>query len=41
MQKTAIKLTSRSAVLSLRSSARQPDLSILWKVSIFQRWACQ
>jgi hypothetical protein len=39
MQKMAMRLTSRSAVRSLASSARQPDLRILWNVSIFQRVA--
>src|SRR4030095_15776955 len=37
MQKTAIKLTSRSAVRSRDCSALQPDFKILWNVSIFQR----
>src|SRR4051794_41958868 len=41
MQKTAISLTRRSAVLSRLSSARQPDFRILWNVSIFQRKAYQ
>src|SRR5438309_420872 len=33
----ASRLTIRSAALSRASSALQPDFSILWKVSIFQR----
>ena len=37
----AIKFVNRSAVRSRESSARQPDLRILWKVSIFQRMAYQ
>src|SRR5665213_3417930 len=41
IQKTAMRLASRSAVRSLESSARQPDLRILWKTSIFQRIAYQ
>lgn len=41
IQKTAMRLASRSAVRSLESSARQPDLRILWKTSIFQRMAYQ
>ena len=41
MQKTAMRLASRSAVRSLDSSALQPDLRILWKTSIFQRMAYQ
>ena len=36
-----MRLTSRSAVRSFTSSALQPDFSILWKVSIFQRIAYQ
>src|SRR4051812_44888327 len=39
IQYTAIKLARRSAVRSLDSSALQPDLRILWKVSIFHRSA--
>ncbi|MDA9544769.1 hypothetical protein ACM43_09435 [Bradyrhizobium sp. CCBAU 45321] len=35
MQKTAIRLTRRSAVRNFESSALQPDLRILWKTSIF------
>src|SRR5205823_14298306 len=35
MQNTDIKLASRWAVLSLDSSALQPDLTILWNSSIF------
>ncbi len=41
MQYTEIRLTSRSAVRSLDSSALQPDFRILWKVSIFHRMAYQ
>lgn len=41
MQNIAIRLARRSAVRSRASSPRQPDLSILWKSSIFQRWAYQ
>ena len=41
MHSTAIRFTSRGAVRSLASSARAPDLRILWKVSIFQRNAYQ
>ena len=36
-QKTDIRLTSRSAVRSFDSSALQPDFTILWNNSIFQR----
>jgi hypothetical protein len=39
MQRIAIRFTSRSAVLSFASSALQPDLRILWNVSIFHRCA--
>jgi hypothetical protein len=39
--KLCVLALSRSAVRSLASSARQPDLRILWKTSIFQRSACQ
>ena len=39
MQNTATNRVRRSVVRSLDSSARQPDLRILWKVSIFQRKA--
>ena len=35
MHMIAIKLASRSAFRSFESSARQPDFSTLWKVSIF------
>lgn len=41
MQKTEIKLASRSAVRSRDSSALHPDFRILWNVSIFQRMAYQ
>jgi hypothetical protein len=41
IQKTDIRLTRRSAVLSFDSSARQPDFSILWNVSIFHLMAYQ
>lgn len=41
MQTTETGLASRSAVRSRDSSALQPDFRILWKVSIFQRMACQ
>src|SRR4051812_11135420 len=36
-QKTDSNFISRSAVRSQEASARQPDLRILWKTSIFQR----
>lgn len=35
MQKTAIRLTRRSAVRNFESSALQPNLRTLWKTSIF------
>ena len=35
MQKTAIKLASRSAVRNFESSARQPDFKILWNTLDF------
>lgn len=35
MQKTAIRLTRRSAVRNFESSALRPDPRILWKTSIF------
>jgi hypothetical protein len=35
MQKIEIRLARRWAVLSFDSSALQPDLTILWNVSIF------
>jgi len=35
MQKTEIRLARRWAVLSFDSSALQPDLRILWNISIF------
>lgn len=38
-QKMAIRFASRSERRSLDSSALQPDLSILWNTSIFQRRA--
>ena len=41
MQKSAIRLTRRSAILSFDSSAMQPDLRIFRHTSIFQRIACQ
>jgi hypothetical protein len=41
IQKTDIRLTRRSAVLSFKSSARQPDFSILWNASIFHLMAYQ
>src|SRR5262249_60028739 len=37
MHRIANKLVNRSAVRSFDCSARQPDLSTLWNVSIFQR----
>jgi hypothetical protein len=39
MQNTAGRFTRREAVFSRACSARQPDLRILWKISIFQRSA--
>ena len=36
-----MRLASRSAARSLASSALQPDLRILWKVSLFHRMAYQ
>ena len=37
MTNMGIKFISRSAVLSLESSALQPDSNILWKPSVFHR----
>src|SRR4051794_35901610 len=41
MQRTAISLTRRSAVLSRAPSARQPDFRTLWNTSIFHLKAYQ
>src|SRR5215210_982339 len=41
MQKTAISLTSRSAVLSRAFSVWQPDFRILWNTSTFHLRAYQ
>ena len=40
-QKIAMRLTRRSAVLSLASSALHPDLRMWWNTSIFHRSAYQ